>query len=78
MTEPNGWTEYRKLVLKELEDLCNDIKDIRTDMATIAKDQVTIKEEISALKVKSGIWGAISGAVVVLITITIEIVLQRK
>jgi len=58
--EPNGWTEYRRLVLKELEDLNTAVDSVRAE-------QTKIREEIATLKVKSGIWGLIGGAIPVAI-----------
>ena len=52
----NGWSEYRRLVLHELEkhsswmgEMDDKIDRLRTD--------------ISTLKVKSGLWGAAAGIV---------------
>jgi hypothetical protein len=52
----NGWHEWSKYVLKELERLnaCEEriereLREIRTDLAT--------------LKVKAGMWGAIAGLI---------------
>ena len=56
----NGWNEYSKMVLKELE---NNEKDHKIMMDKLNKIQV----EIAMLKVKSGVWGAIAGAIPVII-----------
>ena len=52
----DGWIEYRKLILSELESLNRDVKDIKRDIGTI-------KTEIAMLKVKSGLWGFAAGAI---------------
>ena len=52
----NGWMEYQKLVLHELKQL-ND------SMTQNSKDHVTMREDIAKLKVKSGVWGLIGGAI---------------
>lgn len=65
--ESNGWTEYRKLVLKELEDLNVEAIESR-------KDNIKIREEIAALKVKAGVWGMMGGAIPVIIGLIIWII----
>jgi len=60
--EPNGWNEWGKHVLLELER--ND-----TSHGRIEKALQTIHTEIAMLKVKSGIWGLIGGTIPVFIMI---------
>ncbi len=60
----NGWREWSKYVLKELERL-NEYHD------SIDKAQQKIVVEIAMLKVKSGVWGAIGGAIPVVIGLAI-------
>lgn len=62
--ELNGWTEYRKLVLKELEDLNKGYSDLRKEVGKL-------REDIATLKVKSGVWGMIGGAIPVAIGIIV-------
>ena len=68
MTQPgkheNGWNEWSRHVLAELERL-------NSWSAEIANRQTTILVQISALKVKSGIWGLIGGAIPVIIGLAI-------
>jgi hypothetical protein len=52
----NGWSGYGKLVLAELERLNKNVKEVE-------KSQQKIQIEIAMLKVKSGVWGAIAGAI---------------
>ena len=54
--QPNGWNEWSKFVLKELERLnsCYDAIDKKVDKINV---------ELAMLKVKSGIWGATAGIV---------------
>jgi len=60
----NGWTEWSKYVLKELERL-ND------SQTTIEKRLNNIDISIGMLKVKSGIWGAIAGAIPAVVALVI-------
>jgi hypothetical protein len=54
---PNGWNEWSKYVLKELErlNLCYEALDGKTD---------DIKEVLVAMKVKMGFIGGVAGLVV--------------
>lgn len=57
MAEPgNGWQEWSNYVLKELERL-NDCYD------KLDSSVQNIHTEIAMLKVKSGVWGAVGGAI---------------
>jgi len=78
----NGWNEYSKLVLHELERLnqCRD-KD-RKDMAEF-KDCVKrsfekIRIDLAILKVKAGIWGMAGAAIPIVLWIVIELFLHFK
>lgn len=52
----NGWNEYKKLVLSDMQDNKVFRKEIR-DMLT------SMREDISALKVKATVAGGIAGIV---------------
>jgi len=56
----NGWNEYSRLVLSELE---------RLDVGQVALNEKMNKvlTEIALLKVKSGVWGLLGGAIPVAI-----------
>ncbi len=54
--EGNGWGEYSKLVLQKLQDHETLLKDINEAL-------IQVRVEIAMLKVKSGVWGAMAGAV---------------
>jgi hypothetical protein len=77
--EVEGWGEYRKLILKELERLSTAIGDVDRKLDAFSKDEITkLRAEISAIQLavatlkttvdlKSGVWGAIGGAIPALI-----------
>ena len=56
MTE-NGWSEYSKLVLSELEKHGEKLERMSDQL-------IRHGEELAQLKVKAGIWGAGSGTIV--------------
>ena len=84
MVEGNGWSEWQNHVLAELQRLNACIDKIETskvcDHKNIQDHLVSVKdelkdaiasnrEEIGKLKVKAGIWGALGGAVPVVIAL---------
>lgn len=67
MAGVDGWNEWSKHVLKELERL-NDcyaslLKAHGDTKESDGQRYGRLKTEIAILKVKSGMWGAIAGAV---------------
>lgn len=69
----NEWNKWELLVLEKLGDLVEikgDISEVKGDVAEVKGDVKTIMTndlphltvEVAKLKVKAGIWGAISGA----------------
>ena len=64
MSPANGWNEWSRHVLSELERL-NKWNE------NIANKQNEILVQIAMLKVKSGVWGLIGGAIPVAIGIVI-------
>jgi hypothetical protein len=56
MTE-NGWSEYSKLVLSELEKHGEKLERMSGQL-------IRHGEELAQLKVKAGMWGAVSGTIV--------------
>lgn len=58
MTEPsgNGWDVWKNHVLSEVTDNKSEHTQIREKLELIHKD-------IAGLKIKSGVWGAIGGAI---------------
>jgi len=69
----NGWAEWSKHVLLELQRLAKAQEDTKDDFAKAQealKEEITkIKINIAMLQIKSGIWGAIGGAIPVSILV---------
>ena len=63
----NGWSEYEKLVLNELERHNNLIEGIRKDVSDI-------RSEIAMLKVKSGLWGMLGAAIPLALTVALKLI----
>jgi len=54
MQEPNGWAEWSRYVLKELEDNNKDHKEILVKLNNV-------EVGLAVLKAKAGVWGAVAG-----------------
>lgn len=65
-----SWREYRKLILKQLEDLTDAVKETQEEVSSM-------RSEISMLKVKSGVWGALGAAVPILIAMVIWLLTKK-
>jgi len=67
MADRNGWSEYEKLVLNELERHNLLIEHIRKDLSQI-------QAELAMLKVKSGIWGVIGASITLFVAFGLNLV----
>ena len=74
--DENGWREYSKLVLKELEDhgeliekLDDKVGDFRLEMT---EKLGNLDKELGMLKIRAAGWGAIAGAVPGLIIVILK------
>lgn len=63
----NGWDEYKLLVLTKLEDM-------RVAIKSLDEKVDTLQIEMSAIKVKSGIWGLVAGLIPVLVLLAIALI----
>ena len=71
MESQNGWDEYKKLVLAELERLNGTLEKHTDSDATNFKELrdlintsvVLIKLEVTSLKSKAGVWGTVAGVI---------------
>lgn len=53
-----------------------DIMEIRKDLKDIKNDLTEIKVELAVLKVKSGVWGLLGAALVLVPTLAIYFVMK--
>jgi len=63
---PNGWNQWSKHILAELERLNSCYK-------TLDEKVQQIREDIAMLKVKSGVWGIVGGSIPVIIWILLRL-----
>jgi hypothetical protein len=63
----NGWHEWKNHVLLELQR-------ISETLLTMTQKVVGIETDLAALKIKAGIWGAISGLIPVVLFIIYEMI----
>lgn len=64
--QPNGWPEYKKLVMAELER-------INEQLGGMNKRLNRIEVEIGMLKVKAGVWGVAGGLIPASIAIAVSV-----
>ena len=73
-----GWDEYRRLVLSELERLDKAVKESdKSDAVAISKllvDVTRLREDVVALKIKAGIWGILGGVITTIGAILLKFV----
>lgn len=73
----NGWTQYQKLVLAELERNAEGIKELNEKKDERLREMNAqfgeIKIQIAMLKVKAGIWGLMAGMIPVIIALAIQV-----
>lgn len=74
--EINGWQEWSKYVLKELERLNACTTELTNKnsalMVELAETKLKFSNEITRLKVKSGTWGLLGGAIPVAIMLAVK------
>ena len=61
----NGWNEYEKLVMAELDRL-------NAAVGCMSAEVTGIRVEIAMLKVKAGMWGAVGACIPVIMMLAIE------
>jgi hypothetical protein len=64
----NDWNEYKELILSELERINKQLETINEKFENIFLEEIVkLKVDIAMLQIKSGIFGALTGAVTTLI-----------
>jgi hypothetical protein len=63
----DGWDEYRRLVLGEITRISNALDTMNAKLERFHNDEIAqLKVDIAMLQVKSGVWGAAAGVIVML------------
>lgn len=65
----NGWDQWAKFVLHELERLNINYEALRKEVGKI-------HTEVATLKTKAGLWGAVGAAVTVLLMLVIQLMMR--
>lgn len=68
MSEPpintNGWGEYRRLILSELERIGRDIGAINSKIDRLREEDISqVKMDITLLKFQAAMWGGGAGII---------------
>lgn len=64
------WADYQQLVLHELQTHSEELKAIREDLKNL-------HIEIAYLKIKSGVWGIMGGAIPVIVFYAISVLTKH-
>jgi hypothetical protein len=76
MSDRDGWNEWGKHVLTELQRLNTNIEGMETRHSVhredVAKELGGLKSEIAVLQVKAGLWGVFGGALPVVVLLLLE------
>lgn len=59
----NGWKRHEMLVLRELDRLSDSVDGLSSICATLQKEVAVLS---TTIQIKSGVWGAVSGAVLII------------
>lgn len=74
MSDKNGWSEYQKLVLAELNRLDTSLTVLDTKVDDIREDDLAnIKSEIKLLKYKASLAGLLAGSIPVVILAIVKL-----
>lgn len=91
--EANGWGEYRKLVLHELQELrrrmdtdlsahlASDERvsgQLQAALAEVSRGMFECQREIAVLKTKARLWGSLTGAAAGVMTALLSRMLDRE
>lgn len=67
MSDGNGWDEYRKLVMRELERLTSEIRHSRNNheqgLQGLYERLIETEKHVATLQVKCGIFGLLGGLI---------------
>jgi len=67
VADGNGWDEYRKLVLTEIQRLADEIRHERSNAERVQAHMLNrlteVDKEIAMLKVRCGMWGVMGGLI---------------
>ena len=88
MDDINNWDKWSKFVILSIKEIKSDLKIINTKTEKIfiieeIKEEIKmlqlnidkIRVEITALKIKSGVWGLIAGSIPVILLLIIKYLL---
>lgn len=61
--ETGDWPGYRRLIVSQLKSFENEVSSLRKDLRDMREGEIQeMKVEIALLKLKSGVWASIVGA----------------
>jgi hypothetical protein len=66
----NGWNEWSRHVLRELERINQQVEKLHDEMSDLRQDLAIVRTE---LRLKAGIWGAIGAAIPVIVMLAFQL-----
>jgi hypothetical protein len=70
MENNDGWNEWSRHVLRELERINQQGEKLHDEVADLRQDLAVVRTE---LRLKAGIWGAIGAAIPVIVMLAIQL-----
>jgi hypothetical protein len=58
----NGWNQWEKLIIYRLDTLAKSVEELKEAAVSLTAGHADLKQDIGEIKLKSGMWGALSGA----------------
>jgi hypothetical protein len=78
MPPSNGWSEWSKHVLAELERFNGELQTLNEKIEDLKSEELRkVYIEIATLKVKSSVWGGVAGLIAALIVLVLAYI-ERK
>lgn len=69
----NGWGEYRRMVVGQLDQLTSNQREIQADISEIKAQLASLKTE---MQLRAGMWGTVAGVVASGVAHLLSIIIQ--
>lgn len=70
MENNDGWNEWSRHVLSELERINQQVEKLHDEVSRLRQDLAVVRTE---LRLKAGIWGAIGAAIPVIVMLAFQL-----
>ena len=66
LADENGFYEYKRLILAELERLDESIKSLSAEQKNMTANMAGMRADVRELQTKASLWGGLSGVLTAL------------